>query len=163
MDNKININKRAALVELASRRARTDFLSFVYLCWNQPQQFVPGKHTIAIANRLTKATNDYLNGKSTQLLISVPHRHGKTLLSTIFYSAWFLGRCKIKQPSVILTGYGAELVQGNSKKIKQLIIAIRLIKVNENWINRRLKPVAGNDVRRRSFFLMLGRRWDHTH
>lgn len=116
------ISKSEALRELAIRKARTDFLAFNRWTWEGPGSFIIGRHTREICDRLTRATDEYLNeGKSTYLLINTPPRHGKSELISRRFPAFFLGRCRAKQPSIIMSGYGASLVEGFSKQGKALI------------------------------------------
>ena len=115
------LTKREALLELARRNARVDFLAFIQWCWQRSTPLCIGKHTRAIANRLTKAVDDWLQGKSTYLLVNVPFRHGKSDLISRYFPAFFLGRCASYQPDVIMSGYGASLVEGFSKMCKAVI------------------------------------------
>lgn len=111
-----------ALRELARRNARRDLLAFALWCWRGSSPMAVGRHTKAICARLTKAVDDYLlEGKSTYLLINTPPRHGKSELLSRTFPAFFLARCAEKQPSVIMSGYGASLVEGFSKQCKALI------------------------------------------
>ncbi len=101
--------------ELARRYARSDLLSFMLWTWEKPTPFVVGRHTRVICERLTRAIEDWRNGKSTFLLIAVPFRHGKSEICSVALPAYFLGRCFDLQPSVIMSGYGASLVEDFSR------------------------------------------------
>lgn len=115
-------NEYDALRELAMRRARVDMLSFLRWCWRGPGKLAVGRHTRAICDRLTRAVDDYLDrGKSTYLLINTPPRHGKSEILSRTFPAFFLARCAERQPSVIMSGYGASLVDGFSRQCKALI------------------------------------------
>lgn len=111
-----------ALVELARRRARTDLLSFTKACWWMPHPLVVGRHTRAVAARLTRAVNEWREGITTYLLIAMPFRHGKSDLVSRALPAWFLGRNADRQPDVILSGYGFSLVTGFSKCVKRIMV-----------------------------------------
>ncbi len=113
--------RREALEELARRRARRSLLAFMRWCWWMPQGFIVGRHTRAICDRLTKATEDWREGKSTYLLIAVPFRHGKSDIVSRAFPAWFLGRNMDRQPDMIMSGYGISLVRGFSKRVKRIM------------------------------------------
>lgn len=105
--------------------ARTDLLTFMAYTWDQPSPFLAGRHTVAICDRLTKAVEDWRHGISTHLLIAVPFRHGKSEICSIALPAYFLGRCADMQPSVIMSGYGAALVAGFSRRAQRLMNSVR--------------------------------------
>ena len=112
---------RAALIELARRKAKTNLLEFIEACWWMPHPFVVGRHTREICNRLTKAVDDWRDGKTTYLLIAVPFRHGKSDIVSRALPAWFLGRNADRNPDVIQSGYGFSLVTGFSKWVKRIM------------------------------------------
>ncbi len=114
-------SKRQALEELALRRARTDFLSFCRFVWPGPGPLLEAPHVTSIANRLTTAAESFLRGEPTHLRIHVPPRHGKSTLCSVLFPAFFAGLCAERQPSVILTGYGAQLVQAMSQDCKRIM------------------------------------------
>lgn len=115
------ISKEEAIYELARRKACKDFLSFVLWTWDGGEPYLVGRHTKEICNRITKAVDDYLAGKSTYLVVAVPFRHGKSQLVSIALPAYFLGRCAQNQPDVIMTGYGQSLVEGFSRQTRRII------------------------------------------
>lgn len=115
------VSRREALEELAKRRARVDLLGFMRWCWWMPHQLVVGRHTRAVADRLTRAVNDWRDGKTTYLLIAIPFRHGKSDIVSRALPAWFLGRNADRQPDVIQSGYGFSLVTGFSKWVKRIM------------------------------------------
>lgn len=114
-------NSDPALVEHARGRARTDLLAFMQWCWWNPQPLRVGRHTRAICRRLTQAVEDWREGRSTYLLIAVPFRHGKSDIVSRALPAFFLGRCAQSQPDVIMSGYGADLIEGFSRKVKTIL------------------------------------------
>lgn len=88
--------------------------------WPYPATpFVAGRHTVAICDRLTQAVEDWRRGRSTFLLIAVPFRHGKSQMVSCALPGWFLGRCADLEPSVIISGYGASLVEGFSEQVQR--------------------------------------------
>lgn len=114
---------KLARVEMLARQARTNMLSFMQWVWWMPKTtpFIVGRHTKAICNRLTKAVEDFRQGKSTYLLIDVPFRHGKSDIVSRALPAFFLGRNADMMPSIIMSGYGDDLVSGFSKDCKNIM------------------------------------------
>lgn len=125
------VRRRAAQELLARRRARTNFLAFFRYVWWMPHRLAVGRHTRKICAALDQALEDYLAGKSTFLDIRVPFRHGKSDLVSRAFVPYFLARCFMakqglaagegKDPDVIMSGYGASLVEGFSKDAKGII------------------------------------------
>ena len=115
------LTARQAKAEKARRFARGDLLAFLQFCWWMPHKLLIGSHTVAVCNRLTRAVEDLKAGKSTFLIIAIPFRHGKSDLVSRALPAWFLGTMREHEPDVIMSGYGASLVQGFSRKVKSII------------------------------------------
>ena len=82
--------------------------------------FVVGRHTRAICERLTRAVDDWERGISTQLVLTVPFRHGKSEIAKAL-QAWFLGRCAGAQPSILEACYNAELAVDFSKQVRDVV------------------------------------------
>ena len=82
-----------------------------------------GRHTREICKIVDKAIDDFLAGKSSNLDIVVPFRHGKSDLISRALPPYFLGRCMEanKDPDIIMSGYAADLVEGFSKDCKHII------------------------------------------
>ena len=111
---------RRAATELLRRRAREELLAFMAWTWQGAGPFLVGRHTRAICARLTRAVADWERGVSTQLVLSVPFRHGKSEIAKAF-QAFFLGRCAAAQPSVLEACYNAELAVDFSKAVRDLV------------------------------------------
>lgn len=123
--------KREA-IEILRRKASRDLLSFLQWCWWWPRETRPlaiGRHTRALCRRLTKAVDDWLDGRSIYLIINMPFRHGKSDLVSRALPAFFLGRAAAHQPDVIMSGYGTSLVKTFSRKVRSIIAsdAYRLV------------------------------------
>ena len=129
------VRRRAAQELLARRRARTSFLSFFRFIWWMPHRLCIGRHTRVICAELDRAVERYLAGQSTFLDIRVPFRHGKSDMVSRAFVPYFLARCYVaklkagrdqgKDPDVIMSGYGASLVEGFSKDAKAIIRSTR--------------------------------------
>ncbi len=115
--------------QLNLSRARTNLLDFIKHVWWYPDDLVIGRHTQAIADRLTKAVEDFREGKSTYLLIQVPYRHGKSDLVSRALPTWFAGALQDREPNVIASAYGAGLSEGFSKDCKRIIRSERYAEV----------------------------------
>jgi predicted phage terminase large subunit-like protein len=102
-------------------KARTDFLSYMRVAWQGSAPFRIGRHTRAICDRLTRAVDDYLRGQDTHILCNIPHRHGKSTIISKYFPSWFLGRCAKTAHSVIMSGYGSDLVTGFSRECKAIM------------------------------------------
>lgn len=107
--------------ELAKRKARKSLLPFIQYCWSAPDPFIIGLHTKIIAERLDRAVEDFLNGKSTFLTVMIPVRHGKSEVISRHFPPYMLGRCQAQEPGGILTGYGSDLVEGFSRRAKAIL------------------------------------------
>lgn len=113
------------------RYARNDMLAFMQAVWWMPNRvnragesvfsFKIGRHTRAICDRLTRAVEDWQRGRSTYLLVNIPFRHGKSDIVSRAFPPYFLGHCAAQNPDVIMSGYGADLVEGFSRNAKAII------------------------------------------
>lgn len=115
---------REVKVELFRRRAQKDLLAYLHWVWWWPPKTRPlrvGRHTRELCARLTKAVEDFREGKSTYLIVNMPFRHGKSDIVSRALPAYFLGRCRDFQPDVIMSGYGTSLVKGFSKKTMNIM------------------------------------------
>lgn len=119
--SKAKIQACVAAEQLLRARARSTLLDFISYCWWNPFPLKIGRHTRAIADRLTRAVYDLEDGKSTYLIISVPFRHGKSDLVSKALTAWFMARERALDPSVIMSGYGASLVEGFSRGAMRIL------------------------------------------
>ena len=110
-----------AQIEIVRRRAQQELLPFMHWVWWMPRPLRVGRHTRALCARLTRAVDDWLQGKSTYLIVNMPFRHGKSDIVSRGLPSFFLGRAAQQQPDVIMSGYGTELIKGFSKKVQNII------------------------------------------
>ncbi len=97
-----------------------DFTAFKRLLWRAYQH---APHLAVIDSALTDiATHIETNGADGigHLAIFIPPRHGKSQTVARLFPAWFLGRNPDKR--VILTGYGASLVDKHSRAVRNLLL-----------------------------------------
>lgn len=66
----------------------------------------------------TRIAHGIMKG-GARIIISAPPRHGKTELVAVHTSAWVLEN--LPRRNVILTGYGADLVETSARKVRDLI------------------------------------------
>lgn len=121
----MTLKAKELLRQLKERQAiengRKTLLGFIKYVWWMPHPLLIGRHTIAICEAIDKAIDRYLAGESSFIDIAVPFRHGKSDLVSRALPAYFLGRCAAMQPDVIMSGYGAELVESFSRDAKRII------------------------------------------
>lgn len=132
--------KKALQLETHIRDARKNFENFVRFCWQGPEKFIEGWFIDRICDEFDEAVDRYERGESTYLMLALPFRHGKTSLAKLF-TAYFLGRCASRSPSVMLTGYGAALVEDSSQDVRRIISCMRYGRV---FPHVRLDPSAGS-------------------
>lgn len=115
------IGAKEARIELLRRMAQGNLLAFLQYCWWMPSPLHIGRHTRELCARLTKAVEDFRQGKDTYLIVNMPFRHGKSDLVSRALPAFFLGRCRDMQPNVIMSGYGSSLVKGFSANVQSIV------------------------------------------
>jgi len=99
--------------------AHDSLLEFMRYSWQMTTPFLVGRHTTEITDRLTHATKDYLNGKSTYLIITVPFRHGKSEIVSRHFPPYFFGHNP--DAEIILTTYGQDLSNQMSRDARKIM------------------------------------------
>ena len=117
----IPVEVKAGAEILRRMLARRKMLHFLKYVWWEKEPLIIGRHTRKICKAFDKAIDRFIAGKSTYLLIQVPFRHGKSTVSSIAFPAYFLARLHDINPSLIQTGYGADLVEDFSRLTKRVI------------------------------------------
>jgi len=113
--------KKAILKDAQRAAAKRSLLDFICYVWDRPEPFIVGQHTIAICEAIDKAVEAYERGESAFYRIMVPYRHGKSLIASLMFPAYFLGRCAGRNPDLILSGYGFQLVESFSKDVQRIL------------------------------------------
>lgn len=93
-------------------RARTSLIDFCD--WTYPN-FVRGQHHIEIARLLDAVVDEQLN----RVMINLPPRHGKSLLGSTRFPAYYVGRNPQKE--IIHGSYGAGLAARFGREVRNLI------------------------------------------
>ena len=79
-------------------------------------QFQLARHHELIVSRLEAIER----GEISRLMISMPPRHGKSLLTSTIFPAWYLGRHP--ERNVIFARYGQELSDDFGRQVRNLIV-----------------------------------------
>ena len=103
------VNELYELLEQEEReKARKSHLKFMEYTWaKKGDPFIPGFHTKKICQRIDQAIEDFRNGKSTYLKISIHHRSGKSDILSRYLPPHFLG--EFPNCEVLSTTYQAGL------------------------------------------------------
>lgn len=115
----ISIPQDLTLEKIYQGRARNQHLDFVKYTWQRPDPFIVGLHTRGICQAIDQACDDYENGKSSFLVVTVAFRHGKSELVSRYLPAHFLGR--FPSSEIILTSHSDDKAQEFSKFGRRLI------------------------------------------
>lgn len=75
----------------------------------------PYRHLQLLNDRLM----DLVEGRSSRLIVTMPPRHGKSLLCSLYFPAWFLN--KYPDRRVILCSYGDDFASEWGRKVRDLI------------------------------------------
>ena len=78
----------------------------------QYPRYVFGRHHLLICDALERVER----GECKRLMIFMPPRHGKSMLVSEFFPAWFLGRNPTK--SIIASSYALELAEDFGRKVR---------------------------------------------
>jgi predicted phage terminase large subunit-like protein len=89
--------------------ARRDLVEYAKLQW---PNYRAARHHQAIA----RALEDVESGKCKRLMIFAPPRHGKSMITSEFFPAWYLGRNPDKY--IIHATYAQELAEDFGRKIR---------------------------------------------
>jgi hypothetical protein len=109
--------RRLQLQQLKAEKARRSFLQFVTQAWRvlEPRTFVGGIHVDAICSHLQAVRE----GQIQNLIINIPPRHTKSLLTAVFWPAWVW----INHPESrwLFSSYREHLAIRDSVKCRRLI------------------------------------------
>lgn len=104
-----NLNDvRAVRVERAKTRLSSFLILSSYNSWQR------ANHLDLLCEKLEAVER----GEITRLIITLPPRHGKSMLVSQYYPAWYLGRNPNKE--IIISSYGAELAYDFSRKCREI-------------------------------------------
>ena len=107
-------------------RLEANLIDFFEAAWPHfdPAPFVPGWHLGAIAEHLQAVAE----GQIRRLLINVPPRHSKTLITSVAFPAWVWARCPDRdipligpQVKFMCLSYGDDLAMDNATLARRLV------------------------------------------
>ena len=128
--------------ELERENARISYLD--YLRYAIPE-FIPTKFHRYLASVAEKVVKDVEAGKTVRLCISIPPRHGKTMLFAETLPTWFVGRNP--DSMAILSAYNSELAEKfgdrNRQKAKVLWKDLWNLDISPSQDNKALFEVKG--------------------
>ena len=110
---------KSSMKELQSflvQAAKNKLLNFCQVINNE---YVAAWFHERIASLLEKALEDVVNKKKVRIILSIPPRHGKSVLASNFFPAWALG--KYPNLKFILSTYGAELSEKMGMQTRDII------------------------------------------
>jgi predicted phage terminase large subunit-like protein len=106
----------AALEELerreAAKLARDSLIEF---CKRMSPDYKVGKHH----KRLAKLLEDMAHNRKDRIAVSIPPRHGKSQLVSIYFPAWFLGNFPNKK--VLMVSHTTDLAVDFGRKVRNLV------------------------------------------
>ena len=105
--------------EIEKELARRKFLNFVQWTWDYSNPYIVGHHTKIICSTIDQAIENYKNGISTFVIISVAFRHGKSELVGRRLPVFFLSH--FPEREVIYVTHTADKAYEFSKDSRQLI------------------------------------------
>lgn len=130
--------KRALLLREDAERLEASLIEFYKAAWPvfDPAPYVHGWHLEAIAEHLEAVSN----GQIKKLLINMPPRHGKTLLTSVVWPAWTWAKQRVDGNPLI----GAQtkflcLSYGDALSLDSAILMRRLVQspwYQERWGSR---------------------------
>tara|TARA_R110000772_G_scaffold66908_5_gene148821 strand:- start:16310 stop:17836 length:1527 start_codon:yes stop_codon:yes gene_type:complete len=105
-----------SLEELEKREAaKKCFDDLIEFCKHMDPNYKVGKHHRRLANLLMSMER----GDEDRIGVSVPPRHGKSQLVSIFFPAWYLGRNPDKK--VLMVSHTADLAVDFGRKVRNLV------------------------------------------
>jgi predicted phage terminase large subunit-like protein len=123
-------HKELARRELARRRLLPFILS-------EFEGYQAGWFHKLLCQELEKFEQDVLDRKSPRLVITVPPRHGKSLIASTYFPAWYLGRNP--KDEIIATSYSSSLASKFSRTVRDVV---RGENFESLWPDSRLNPDA---------------------
>ena len=95
-----------------TQNCRDDLIAF---CQHMQKDYKVGKHHRKLADLLEAIES----GRKDRICVSVPPRHGKSQLVSIYYAAWYLGRNP--NHKVMLVSHTTDLAVDFGRKVRNLI------------------------------------------
>ena len=111
-----NLNVTPETAVFLKKAAQDNLMNF---CQLVDKSYMASWHHELIAQKLENALLRVHNGEKVRLILSIPPRHGKSQLASIYFPAWALG----KYPDIkfIMSTYGMELSETMGMKTRDVI------------------------------------------
>lgn len=104
------------LAELESRKTvKTAYDDLIEFCKYMEPTYVVGRHHRVLANLLMALES----GGKDRVAVSLPPRHGKSMLISTYYPAWFLGRNP--KHKVMLVSHTSDLAVDFGRKVRNIL------------------------------------------
>ena len=97
------------------KQAKDCYDDLIEFCKRMDPGYIVGKHHRRLANLLMAMER----GEEDRIGVSVPPRHGKSQLVSIFFPAWYLGRNPDKK--VLMVSHTADLAVDFGRKVRNLV------------------------------------------
>lgn len=108
-----------SLLELNAELAKRKHIEFMKYTWFYAEPLKIGIHTKTTCERIDQAIEDFRNGISTYLIITMPPRHGKSDMVSRFLPPRFLGLFPYSE--IMLCSYSCDLPYEMSTDIKGIM------------------------------------------
>lgn len=79
------------------------------------EPWLPYRHLMLLNQKLL----DIAEGRINRLYVAMPYRHGKSMMCSTYFPAWFLNKYPDKR--VIIASYGDDFAMGWGRKVRDLI------------------------------------------
>jgi predicted phage terminase large subunit-like protein len=101
-------------LSLDHRLARAKFMPFVKQVW---PAFIHGSHHDIMADAFERIEK----GELKRVIINLPPRHSKSMFSSVYFPAWYLGRHPDRQ--IVAASHTVSLAQSFGRQVRNLITA----------------------------------------
>ena len=127
-DRKLAEREAEILEELQYRKASRDLITYAQTVL---PFYRPSWHHYEIAEKLMAVEA----GEIDRLLIVIPPRHGKSLLASVIFPGWYMGRHPTRE--IIAWSYGGELVSGFGARLRNIMNSDEHKRVfgEESWLS----------------------------
>lgn len=113
-EERAEIEKIADILE-ARDRAKACYDDLIEFCKHMQPDYIVGRHHRKLANLLMAIAT----GQEDRICVNMPPRHGKSQLVSIYFPAWFMGRCPNKK--VLMVSHTTDLAVDFGRKVRNII------------------------------------------
>lgn len=91
---------------------------FICFCLAVMPKFQPSRFHILLADKLQSVYERVKKGEDVRLMVEVPPRHGKTMMVSVLWPAWVMGK---ESWPTISASYGSALAEKNSEQCREIV------------------------------------------